>query len=350
MPLNRPKLPELVTMVEQDTASRMGLGQLIPRGPLAALARVIAGGIHLLFGRIDYQAAQVWPDTCDSENLDRFGALLSLPRKAAVAASGVVVFAGTSGVVISAGTLVQRADGTKYATQSAVTIVGGAALAQVVAEVAGAGGNTAGLAPLSLASSVAGTITSVQVDSNGLGLGADQEPDAAFRARLVQRLAKAPGAGTAADYERWTLEVPGVTRAWILPANQGPGTVGITFVLDDDPISIVPSSTKVAEVQTYVDARRPEPTQVSVFAPVLLPVDFTIAVVPDTTEVRAAVQESLQELFLREGGPSRTIPLSHLREAISLAPGETDHTLTVPSADLVLTGGQIPTVGTITWA
>lgn len=349
MPLTRPTLAELVTLVEQDLASRLGLGQLIPRGPLAAIARVMAGGLHLEFGRIDYQALQVWPDTCDTENLDRWGALLSLPRKAAVAATGTVVFAGTNGVVIAAGTLVQRADGAKFATQAAVTIVGGAAVTTVLAEVAGADGNTPGLTLLSLASSVAGTVSTIQVGADGLQLGADQEGDSALRARLVQRLANAPGAGTVDDYERWTLEVPGVTRAWILPANQGPGTVGITFVMDEDPIDIVPSSTKVAEVQAYLDARRPEPTAVLVFAPTLLSVDFTIHVVPDTTEVRQAVSDSLVDLFLREGGPSRTIPLSHMREAISLAPGETDHTLTVPNADLVLTGAQIPILGTVTW-
>jgi uncharacterized phage protein gp47/JayE len=349
MALPRPTLPELITRTEQDLASRLSLGQLIPRGPLAAIARVVAGACHLQFGRIDYEVAQVWPDTCDSSNLDRWGGLLTLPRKPAGPAGGLIVFAGTDGTVIALGTLVQRADGEQFATQVVSTVMGGAATVSVLAVTDGTLGNTPALAPLGLVSTVVGTITSVQVDANGLSGGVDQELDEPFRARLIQRLGNAPGSGTAADYERWALEVPGVTRAWPLPANQGPGTVGLTFVLDDDPVTPIPSATKVAEVQAYIDARRPEPVPVLVFAPVQVTVAFTIHVVPDTAEVRAAVAQSLADLFLREGGPSTTLPLSHLREAISLAPGETDHVLTVPASDLVLGGGQIPVVGTITW-
>jgi uncharacterized phage protein gp47/JayE len=349
MALTRPTLAELITRCEQDLASRLGLGQVIPRGPVAAIARVIAGGLHLEFGRIDYAAAQVWPDTCDAENLDRFGALLSEPRKAAAGARGVAVFSGTNGTTIQAGTLVQRADGEKFETEVESYIAGGAANVAVVAVVAGAAGNTPAATALQLASNVIGTVTAVVVDSAGLSDGSDQEDDEAFRRRLVGRMGAAPGAGTSDDYERWALEVSGVTRAWPLPQNQGPGTMGLTFVVDGDPVSPIPSATKVAEVQAYVDARRPEPVPVVVFAPALVVVDFTIHVVPDTTVVRDAVTASLQDLFLREGGPSLTIPLSHFREAISLAPGETDHVLTVPAVDQVFGGGQIPVLGTITW-
>jgi len=349
MPLARPTLSELIARAEQDLASRLGLGQLIPRGPAAALARVVAGASHLLHGRIDYATNQTWPDTADAENLDRFGALLSLPRKAAVAAGGLVVFTGVNGSSIPTGSQVQRADAEKFETVAAGTIVGGAATIEVLGITPGVAGNTAGLAPLTLVSPVSGVDTDAQAEALGLYGGADAEQDEPYRRRLVQRLSQAPGAGTSADYVRWALEVPGVTRAWCLPNNQGPGTVGVTFVLDGDPVSIIPGATKVAEVQTYIDARRPEPASVLVFAPVPVAVAFTIALVPNTPEAQASVAQSLAELFEREGGPNRTIPLSHLREAISLAPLETDHTLTVPAADLVLGGGEIPVVGTLTW-
>lgn len=349
MPLARPTIAERVDRTEKELAGRLGLGTLIPRGPLAALARVIAGACHLESGRIAYEVRQIWPNTADATNLDSWGSLLSEPRKVAVAATGNVVFAGSNGTVIPLGATVQRADGQSFRSTATVTIVGGAAIVPVIAIVAGVAGNTTASTTMQLTSTVVGTVTSVIVDSSGLDLGADQESDENFRRRLVQRFSQAPGAGTIEDYERWALEVPGVTRAWVLPANQGAGTVGLTFVLDDDPVSIIPSATKVAEMQAYILARRPEPTAFLAFAPTLVSVNFTIHVVPDTTDVRTAVADSLQTLFESEGGPSRTIPLSHLREAISLAPGETDHVLSVPAGDLVLGGGQIPVVGTITW-
>lgn len=349
MPLSRPTLGELRNRYEQDLAARLGLSALIPQGPAAAIAAVIAGAAHSMHGAVQYQADQVWPDSCDSANLDRFGLLLSEPRKAAVAASGRVSIVGTNGTTIAAGSLVQRADGRRFSTQAAATIVGGAALVDVLAAVPGYGGNTAPLTALTMASSVVGTVTAVSVDDAGLDGGADEEGDEAFRARLVKRFAAAPGVGTAADYERWALQVAGVTRAWPLPGNQGAGTVGLAFVLDDDPISIVPTATKVAEVQAYIDARKPVEVSFLAFAPTLTAINFTIAVVPDTTAVRDAVLASLEDLFLREGRPGSTIPLSHVREAISLAPGETDHVLTVPSTDIVIGAGAIAVVGTITW-
>lgn len=355
MPLARPTLDEIKERTSRDLASRLkdergiGLGRLIPRGTAAAIANVIAGESHGQYGRIDYQTLQTWPDTCDAENLDRWGTFLTLPRKAAAAATGGVVFTGTNGTVIPLGTQVQRADGRKFATLSLVTVVGGTALVDVEDLVPGVAGNTAESTPLQLVSSVVGTVTAVTVDSEGLDLGADQETDDDFRRRLIQRFANAPGAGRTADYIRWALEVPGVTRAWALPGNQGPGTVGVTFVVDNDPVSIIPSPTKVAQVQAYIDARRPEPVEVLVFAPALLTIAFTIHLDPDNTTVRVNVTAALQDLFEREGAPGSTIPLSHIDEAISLAAGEIDHVLTVPSAPLAIGAGQIPVVGTITW-
>lgn len=349
MPLPRPTLAELNTRSERDLAARLGLDQLIPQGPASALAHVIAGMVHQALGRIDYQALQTWPDTAEATSLDVWGARLSLPRKAAAKATGVVVFSGTSGLVIPVDTLLQRQDGAKFLTTAQGTIVGGVANVAVIAVQAGTSANSPGGTALTLASLIVGTITSVVVEVGGIRGGSDQEGDEQFRRRLVKRLGQAPAAGTHQDYERWALEVGGVTRAWAIPGNQGAGTVGVTFVLDDDPVSIIPNAAKVAEVQAYIDARRPEPATVLVFAPALLAIDFTVEVTPDTTEVRDAVAASLAELLEREGEPASTIPLSHVREAISLAPGETDHQLTVPAADLVIGAGQIPAVGTITW-
>jgi len=126
-------------------------------------------------------------------------------------------------------------------------VVGGTALATVLAVVPGSAGVTAPLTPLSLSTSVVGTISSSTVDANGLHDGVDVETDEDFRRRLIQRWREPPGPGTKADYERWAGQVPGVTRAWCLPGNPWPGAVAVTFVCDNDPLSIIPSDAKVAE-------------------------------------------------------------------------------------------------------
>ena len=85
-------------------------------------------------------------------------------------------------------------------------------------------------------------------------------------------------------------------------------------------------------------------------APVASAVNFTISVTPSTAAVRAAVEAELEDLLLREAEPGGTLYLSRIREAVSLAAGESDSTITVPSADVTKASGQIATMGVITWA
>lgn len=350
MPLIRPTLAELVLRYEQDMAARLDLGQLIPEGPASAIAHVIAAMAHDENGAIANEVLELWPDTCLASSLDTWGFRFTLPRKAAVAAFGTVVFLGTNGAQIPLNAEVQRADGQRFRTTALATIVGGASSAPVVAVLAGSAGVTAPLTSLTLNTAVVGgSVSSISVDASGLVNGADVEEDEDFRRRLIQRWRNPPGSGQAADYVRWATSIAGVTRAWCLPANQGPGTIGVTFVCDNDPLSIIPSPAKVAEVLAFILTQRPEPVPVAVFAPTLLAVNFTLHIAPDSTDLRAATIVSLGDLFLREGGPALTIPLSHVRQAISLTPGLNDYVLTVPASDLVLAGGQIPVVGVVTW-
>lgn len=111
----------------------------------------------------------------------------------------------------------------------------------------------------------------------------------------------------------------------------------------------VPDAGEVAAVQAYINALRPVTAVVTVAAPAAVPLNFTIDLVPDTAANRAAVEAELRDMLLREAAPGATILLSHIREAISLATGETDHILSVPAANVTHTTGQMATFGAITW-
>jgi len=70
--------------------------------------------------------------------------------------------------------------------------------------------------------------------------------------------------------------------------------------------------------------------------------------------VPAAVEAELASLIFDEAGPedgtgSGVLLLSHIREAVSIAVGETDHSVTSPTADVEPTTGEIVTLGTITF-
>lgn len=350
MPFTRPTLDQLISRAEADIAARLGLGTLVPRGFLKAIARAHAGLMHGLYGYQEWASRQVLPDTADTEGLERWANDLGVPRKPATFAEGLVDFTGTSGSDLPEGTVVQRADGQRYVTTEGATISAGVATVNVRAELAGLLGNSDAGTALSIVSPVFGVNTAATVDTGGIDGGTDEESDADLLVRVLQRLQNPPLGGAASDYVRWALEVPGVTRAWCLPEHLGIGTVGVTFATDDDPGGPIPDAGKVAEVQAYIDARRPVPADVTVFAPTPVTVNFTFtALVPNSASVQASIEAALRDLVVREGAPGQPLLLSHVREAISTAPGEEDFTLTVPAANVAIAAGSIPVFGAITW-
>lgn len=355
MPFSRPDLPTLIDRAAGDIESRLpGADARLRRSNLNVLARVHAGATHGLYGYLDWIAKQILVDTADAEILERHATIwLPSGRLPAAYAVGQITVTGSNGAVIPAGSVFKRADGVTYATESEATIAAGQAVVMIVAEVAGQAGNdTAGIT-LNIDSPIAGINASAIVTAGALTGGAEIEDDAALRARVLARIQQTPHCGAKHDYIAWAKEVPGVTRAWCYPLEMGDGTVTVRFVRDDD-ASLIPDVNEVAAVQAYIDDRRPVGMALFVVAPVAAPANFTIQIIPATASVKAAVEASLRDLLIREaepeGGASEgKILLSHIREAISQATGETNHVLTAPVADIAPGIGQMVTFGAITW-
>ena len=354
MPFNRPDLKTLIDRVLADIESQLpGVDARLRRTVVNALGKTLAGAVHGLYGYLAYLSAQILPDTADAEHLARWASVWGISRKAASAAEGTITFTGADDTTIPAGTLLQRSDGAEYAVAADATIVAGQATAEVAAVIAGAAGNVSG-GSLTLINPIAGVTAQATIGAQGLAGGADAESDDSLRERLLGRIQAPPHGGATFDYERWATEVPGVTRAWCFPLNRGDGTVDVYIVCDDQEGTIIPSVETVAAVQAYIDARRPVTADFLAVAPTAHQLNLTIAVAPATAAVRAAVEAELRDLLLREAEPGDglnggTILLSHLREAISLAAGETDHTLIAPVANVVPAAGHIVTLGAITW-
>jgi len=354
MAFNRPTLNDLVTRIQSDLEARMGAsGKVLRRSVISVLARVLAGVAHLIYGFLDWIFKQVFPDTAESENLDRWATIWGVTRKTATYAQGNTVFTGSSnGVVIPAGTLVQRSDGVQFTTDANATIASGTATAAITCATPGAVGDTNPSTVLTLVAPIATVTSQSTVDSSGLIGGADQETDPELLARLLARIQTPPNGGAINDYIAWAEEVAGVTRAWAYANYMAPNGVGVTFVKDDATPSIIPSGGDVAAVLAYITdpSRAPVNASITVFAPIADTLNFTIALTPNTAAAKAAVQAELADLVRRESSPGGTIPLSHIREAISIASGVTDYTMSSPSADVVSSAGHIATMGTITWA
>ena len=195
---------------------------------------------------------------------------------------------------------------------------------------------------------MAGVTNAFTVIAPGLSGGIEKESIESLRARVIRSYRVIPHGGSADDYETWALEFPGVTRAWCRGNYMGPGTVGLFVMRDNDPVP-VPNPAQLLEVKNYIEPLRPVTAELYVLAPIEKPVLYSIHPVPDTTAVRAAIVANLQDLHDREAGLGNTLLISHIREAISGAAGETDHLLTVPSADVTAETNELLTFGGVTW-
>lgn len=347
---SRPTLQTLINRCRADVQSRLTVEELLRRNDPDVLAVVLAAAAHGLYGYLDWQARQLLPDTADTDILDRIASLwLDQPRKVATAATGNLTLTGTTGTVVPIGSVLVRSNGLAYVTTAEVTIALGTATAPAQASTTG----IATVAPtgeqLTFVTPIVGVNSAATVAAGGLTGAADVETDSALRSRVIARMKEPPHGGSSADYVAWAQEVAGVTRAWCYPQELGAGSVTVRFVRADD-ASLIPDAGEIATVQAYIDALRPVTAQVTVVAPVAVPLNFTIAIAPSTAAVKAAVEAELRALLLREAEPGGTIYISHIREAISIATGETNHTMTAPANDVLHSTGQMATFGVITWA
>lgn len=344
MGFQRPTLSELIDRISADTESRLSVAQL-RRSNAAVYSRVVAGASHALHGHISWLSKQLFVDTAESEYLDRWASIYAIRRKQASKASGSVkVIFSNEKVDIKIGTLLQSDDGIQFETTDGVNQEN---TMPVVALVAGESGNIQKGDVLTLTSPIAGVMSEVEVV--GIAGGADAEDDESLRTRLLMRMQEQPHGGCETDYIAWALEVPGVTRAWCYPLEDGPGTLTVRFVCDDFE-DIIPTEEMVNKVIDFIEQKRPVTASVSVKAPTLKPVAITISSLdPDTTTVRDAVKAELEDLFIRESQPGKTVLISHIRAAISYAAGEEDHELISPTENPSAGPNELLTLGEISW-
>lgn len=353
MPYNRPTLEGAVENVRGDFAARFpGADTRTRRSPLDVFSRVIGYTHHTIYGFAAWLSKQLLADTAETDWLVRHGEIHGITRKPSSYATGVLVVTGTEGAQIPDGAMWQRTDGTQYQTDAAVTIDGGGTAEVVVTSMLpGLAGNAVAATPVNIVSPVAAIVSTAVVGSLGIAGGADSESDDSLRARVLARIQWPPHGGSRDDYVAWALSIPGVTRAWTFPLGNGPGTVIVRIMMDDTYSDGIPHSGDVATVQAYIDRQdvRPVQSTVTVAAPVAVPLSFTITIYPDTPTVRQAVEDELRDLIRREAVPAGTLLISHIREAVSVAAGEYDHSIISPTTSQTVTSAQINTFGSITW-
>lgn len=363
MAFERPTLQALIDRVKGDLEGGLGLVTILRRSFLGVIARALAGLAHLLFGYLAWLERQVFLDTTDDiEIIRRWGAIWGVPQKLATFSKFVLDVTGTAATVIPVNTIYRRSDGVEFETDEEVTLTGSGDQLNLTAIEPGAAGTVLVSDQIQILSPIAGlnstgTVSAITIKPE------DDESIESYRQRILDRIRNPPSGGAAHDYIQWALAVPGITRAWVGPQSLGPGTVQV-FVVSDGEDPITPIGAKLTEVFDYIEGLRPVTANVTVVSPVLFPIDMTIELRPNLTDVQDAITTELEDLILREAQVPDTykapgelfdgkLLLSHINEAIAVGVGEEDHVLDDingdPPGDLTAATGNLFVLGTITW-
>ena len=347
MSFMQPTMPQLIEQNAADLESRFpGGGVYRRRSVLGVLARKQAGDERGMRGYLDWIARQVMVDTADDEIVQREAGIYGMQLLDAVAATGPITVTGLDGSAVPSLTAWQGSNGLVYVLDAGVILSGSTAILTVRCETGGEAGNLNAGATITLVNPLSGIQSEAVVASGGLTGGAEAEDIQSLRERVINRKRKPPRGGSVSDYEAWAKEAhPDVDQVWVSNEQDG-NIVSVRFSTFTGPI---PSPGVVTTVSDYIETVRPVTAAPQVLAPIAQTVNFSISLLPDTPEIRAAVEAELRGLVQREGQPSGTIYLTRIRETISGATGEEDHGLTVPSANVVSDYAHLPVFGAITW-
>jgi uncharacterized phage protein gp47/JayE len=369
MPYARPTLAQLRTGVAADISAALeGTDALLRFANLGITGDVQAGLANQHFGYLDWISLQAVPYTSTDEYLEAWGALKGVFRKDATAASGTVIFAGTTGRVLDEGTQVVRSDTVTYTATSTGTVdaSGNVSVTALADETGAAGNNLAGVG-FALGTPIDG------IQANGTALtpftgGADVENNEDFRMRVLAAYQTPPSGGALNDYIQWALAVPGVTRAWCVPNGYGTGTVVVFIMLDDanaaeggfpqgtdgvasdEPRGVTATGDQLT-VANAIYPQQPVTALVYAVSPLSDVINFTITgLTHATTATRAAIAAAITDVFFRTGKPGGTIALSDINSAIAAISGTSGFVITAPAANIVCGTGALPVLGTVTYS
>lgn len=272
---------------------------------------------------------QIFPDTADSEYLERHANLRGLRRRNATAAAG---YAGGSGATVSAVIpegLHIRQDGRMYLTTAAAAVGrdGRYRVAVRAAEEGLTGNVEDGKAQFMAAP--AGVPSDCVINAEG---GSDAESDASLLARLLEIIRRPPAGGNRHDYKNWALSIDGVHQAYVYPLRRGLGTVDVVITAQNG----LPSDELVQKVQTHIDEVRPVTAKSALVikpAAVAVPVTAQIRLEGiDLAEARRRIQTALAEYF-DTLIPGDSLILSKIEAAVSNVGGVSDRRITAPAAN-----------------
>ncbi len=241
--------------------------RLLPKSFIRVFCRVLAGVFIILYKQIGWYFLQLFPETADWQEvtilgqrirpLVKLGALFGIGEPlAGVQWQGIIeVDVLKTGSVLYSGTqLKSSVTGKLYVTSETKTLLLNKERVKVFCTEIGTSGNLEVNDVLNFVNPY-GFVKSEAVVLEVERMGLDEELEANYRERLINRFRLQPQGGALADYRIWAADVPGVLRVYPYNDKEQPGGVllyvsGIPSVFNDR----IPDKgllKKVGEVCTY---------------------------------------------------------------------------------------------------
>ncbi len=347
MGFDTPAYPAIKTAILRDVQSQLPEAAVTGDSDFGVRAGSVAAAVEGLYQHQQYIARQAFPDTADTEYLEKHAILHGLKRKSATTATGAATFTGTPGAAIALGTEVKTVAGVSLVTfEAGVVGAGGTAVVPVRASSAGTSGNLAAGTALTLTSAPSGVQSAASITTATTG-GTDAETDAELLARVLDVLRNPPAGGNKADWRRWALEVDGVSAAYVFPLRRGLGTVDLCITSADG----APSAEILAACAAYLDTVRPtSASDFQVLAPSLVPVAVhaQVRLIGLTLDQAQAAIETALAAYFATLEPGDTVYRSRIETAISGVDGVVDRVVTSPAASLAMGAVQWARLGAVT--
>lgn len=352
MPFVTPDYLAIRDAILRDIANQIPGANVAADGDYAIRANATGAAIEGLYQHQQWMIRQVFPDTADSDYLERHAGLRGLTRKTASAATGTITFSGVAGSAVPIGTEAKTEAGVAYMTTAADVIgAGGTVTIAAQAEVAGTAGNQLAATALTLTSAPNGVLSSATIAT--MTGGTDVETDASLLSRLLFILRNPPCGGAAHDYYSWAMNVSGVTAAYVYSNRRGLGTTDVIILTAGG----IPGAPLVASVQAYIDSQRPVQADFLAFGPTAVPVNVAAALTLAAGAVAATVQAAINTAlaaYFSTLKPGDTAYLNRIRAIISDTTGVVDFNLTAPTGNTAAlvdaTHTQLATLGSTTWS
>lgn len=272
---------------------------------------------------------QIFPDTADSEYLERHANLRGIRRRNPTGSAGYATGSGAlSGAVIDVGLQIKQDERFFVTTEQTIVQPDGHYRVAVKAVDKGLNTNVSKGQAQFMAAPV-GVPSDCVINAEG---GTDAENDASLLKRLLARIRRPAAGGNRYDFQEWALDVDGVTSAYIYPLRRGLGTVDIVITSSNK----LPTPETVQACQDYIDSMRPVTAKnVLVMAPEPVAVNVDVGVfMPGIDDIQTPIERAVTEYF-DSLIPGEDLVKSQIEAIVSNVVGVQDRAVHNPLSNMI---------------